>query len=118
MGPQFHLFVIYSIVLKRGRKNDVLHFGDHICSIGQVQVRCVIDFGKESLFNIKVFLFKKLNFNFRRPKSQPVHWNVLYNGFNNKKLDIWDEKKCVVSLFLVKKSLYNKKVFCSRNIYL
>jgi hypothetical protein len=51
MGP--------SIVLKRGRKNDVLHFGDHICLISQVQVRRVIDFGKESLFNIKVFCSRK-----------------------------------------------------------
>jgi hypothetical protein len=34
-------------------------------------------FGKESLFNIKVFCSTKEITNYRCPKSQPLQWNVL-----------------------------------------
>jgi hypothetical protein len=63
---------------------------------------------KKSLYNIKVFLFKELikKLNRRCPKSQPVQWNVLDDGFYDEKLGplgLWGRKKCVVSLILVKK---------------
>jgi hypothetical protein len=47
-----------------------------IWALGTKKVRCVIDFGKESLFN-KFFCSTKEITNYRCPKSQPLQWNVL-----------------------------------------
>jgi hypothetical protein len=49
----------------------------HLGLWGRKKVRRVIDFGKESLFNIKVFCSTKEITNYRCPKSQPLQWNVL-----------------------------------------
>jgi hypothetical protein len=62
------------------------------------------------------FFVQRMFKNFRCPKSQQLQWNVLDDGFNDEKLDIWalgtKKVRCVIDFG--KESLF--KFFCSTNV--